>query len=77
MRPLAHHRDAVPHEDRFLLVVRDVEGGDREIAQQLLQLQARAFPQLGVEIADRLVHQEEARVAHDAAPDGHPLLLAA
>ena len=74
---IAHHRDAVPHEDRFLLVVGDVEGGDREIAQQLLHLHARAFAQLGVEIADRFVHQEEARVAHDAAPNRHPLLLAA
>jgi hypothetical protein len=73
---IPHHRDAVPHKDRFLLVMRDVEGGYRKVAQQLLQLQACAFPQLGVEIADWLVHQEEARVTHDAPPDSHSLLLA-
>ena len=33
--------------------------------------------QLGVEVAERLVHQEDARVAHHGAGESHALALAA
>jgi hypothetical protein len=37
----------------------------------------RVLEQLGVEVGERLVEQEQAGVPHDATADGHALLLAA
>ena len=44
---------------------------------QVLQLRAQRLAQLGVEVRQRLVHQEHRRVAHDRPADRHPLHLAA
>ena len=44
---------------------------------QLGDLGARRHAQLGVEVAERLVHQEDARVAHHGARQCHALALAA
>ena len=71
------HRHAVGERHRLFLVVRDVDRGDAERALQLLQLEARFEAQLGVEVGQRLVEQEEARLAHDGARQRDALLLAA
>ena len=42
---------------------------------QLHDLLPRARPQLGVEIAQWLVHQERPRLPHDGPPQRHPLPL--
>jgi hypothetical protein len=44
---------------------------------QALDLQLQVLPQLLVERAQRLVHQQDARVEHDRPRDRHALLLAA
>ena len=44
---------------------------------QALQLHAHLHPQLCVEVGERLVEQEHLRMAHDGAPDGDALALAA
>ena len=44
---------------------------------QLLHLAAHLDPQGGIEIGERLVEQEDLRLAHDGAADGDALLLAA
>ena len=44
---------------------------------QVLELGAQHLAQLGVEVRQRLVHQEDARLAHDGAADRHALHLAA
>ena len=44
---------------------------------QLGDLGARLHAQLGVEVGQRLVHQEDLRLAHDGAAQGHALALAA
>ena len=44
---------------------------------QPLDLGAHAVAELGVEVGERLVEQEQAGVAHDGAADGDPLALAA
>src|SRR5262249_15070122 len=72
-----HHDDAVRQRQRLGLVVGDVDRGDAEALLQLLELDAHALAQLGVEIAQRLVEQEDARLAHQAAGEGNALLLAA
>jgi len=74
---LAHDGDPVTQGDRLRLVVGDIDGGDGKAAQQTLDLNARGDAKFRVQVGEGLVEQEEARIAHDAAPDGHTLLLAA
>jgi len=72
---LAHDGDPVTQGDRLRLVVGDIDGGDGKAAQQTLDLNARGDAKFRVQVGEGLVEQEEARIAHDAAPDGHTLLL--
>jgi hypothetical protein len=57
------------------LVVGDVDGGDPQPPLQRRDLRARLHPQLGVQVRQRLVHQERLRLAHDRPPHRHPLPL--
>jgi hypothetical protein len=71
------HRDAVRQRQGLGLVVGDVDGGDADGALQPQQLAAHLFPQSGVEIAQRLVEQQQFRLADDRARESHTLLFAA
>ena len=55
--------DPVRHGHRLDLVVRHVDEGRAELAVKLRDLGAHVHAQLGVEVAERLVHQEDARAA--------------
>ena len=78
LQPAAlHHRDPVGEHHRLLLVVGDEDGGDAELALQPLDLGAGLDAQAGVEVGERLVHQEHGRVADHRAADGDALALAA
>ena len=68
-RPWRRGRDrlVVRHEDDALAVLM------REVAQQRDDL----IPGLAVEVASRLVGQDDARVIGERPGDGNPLLLAA
>ena len=57
--------------------MRDIDGRDPEPAVQLDQLRPRLHPQLGVEVGQRLVHQEHLRLADDGPAEGDALALAA
>ena len=72
-----HQRDPVAHGHGLDLVVGDVDRGDVEVVLHLGDLGAHLHPQLGVEVGQRLVHEEHLRLAHDRAAHGHPLALAA
>ena len=52
-----------------------IQGSDTEVLLQSPDLGAQFHPQLGIQIAQRLVEQEQRRCAHQGAGDGHPLLL--
>ena len=73
----AHHGDAVGHGERFFLVVRDVDGRDLELLLELADLGAHLHAQLGVEVGERLVEQQDLGLDHQAAGDGDALELAA
>ena len=73
----AEHGDPVPHGHRLDLVVRHVDRGDAEAALQLGDLAAGLHPQLGVQVGQRLVHQEHLRLAHDGPAHGDSLPLPA
>ena len=73
----AHDRDPVGEHHRLLLVVGDEHRRDAELALQPLDLGAGVDPQRRVEVGERLVHQEDGRIAHHGAADRHALALAA
>src|SRR5262249_32155383 len=75
--PGVEHRDAVPHCHCLYLIVGDV---DKRRSCRLVQagdLSPRLHPQLGIQVAKRLVEQEDLWLAHQRAPQRHPLPLAA
>ena len=71
------HGDPVAHRHRLDLVVGHVDGGDVQRVLDLGDLGAHLHAQLGVEVRQRLVHQERLRLAHDRPAHRHPLALAA
>ena len=74
--PVLQHRDAVAHRHRLDLVVGDVDRGDAEVALDAGDLGAHLDAELGVEVGQRLVHQERGRLAHDGTAHGDALALA-
>ena len=73
----AHDRHPVAHGHGLDLVVGDVERGHAHPALDAADLGAHLHAQLGVEVGERLVHQEHARLAHDGPAHGNALPLAA
>ena len=73
----AHHRDAVGERQRLDLVVGDVDHRVLELLVQPLDLDAQLGAQLGVEVRQRLVEQEDVDVAHQRPADRDALALAA
>src|SRR6185503_21188061 len=59
------------------LVVRDVQARRLEPPMQLLDLEAHLHAQLRVEVGQRLVEEEDGRLAHDRTAHRHPLTLSA
>src|SRR6266850_3891306 len=57
--PARHDRDPIRQAERLDLVVRDEEHGDAEPALQELQLDSHLLPELGVEVTERLVEQQQ------------------
>ena len=62
---------------RVLVVVRDEQGGQAELVQELLQLAAHGHLRMGIERRERLVEEEDARVAGERPREGDALALAA
>ncbi len=71
------HRDMVGERQRLGLVVGDIDEGDAGAALQALELDAHLLAQLGVEIGERLVEQQDLGLDHQAAGERDALLLAA
>ena len=72
----AHDGDPVAHRHRLGLVVRDVQRGDADAALNPTDLGAHLHAKLGVEVGQRLVHQEDAGLADDGAAHRDALTLA-
>src|SRR5581483_6895555 len=69
--------DAVCERRRVLEVVRDEDGRQRELGQQLLQLRADAGARVRVERRHRLVEQQDLGIACEGASERDALPLAA
>ncbi len=74
---MVENADLVAHGHRLDLVVGDEEKGRAELHLQVLELRAKRLAELGVEIGQRLIHEEGAGLAYDRAADRDPLHLAA
>ena len=72
-----HDDDPVAHRHRLGLVVGDVDEGGAQALVQLGDLRAHRGAQLGVEVGERLVEQEDRRVADHRAPERDALPLSA
>src|ERR1700677_1256933 len=55
----------------------DVDGSDARLLVDAAELRADLGAQLGVEVAERLVEQEQRRPEEERSGQRHPLLLAA
>ena len=72
-----HDYDAVAQGHGLGLVVRDVDEGSVDALTQLDDLRTHLVAQLGVQVGERFVHQEDLGAADDGAADGDALPLAA
>ena len=68
-------RDAVTHGEGLGLVVGDVDRGDAQRALERGDLGAGLHTELGVQVGQRLVHEEDLGLTHDGATHGHTLTL--
>ena len=71
------HRDPVAEVEGLLLLVGDEHGGDAHPPDRRPELAAGALAQGGIEVRERLVEQQHARLGGQGAGERHPLLLAA
>ena len=65
------------HGHRFDLIVGHIQRGDAQLPLQLHDLAAGVTAQLGIQVAERLIHQKDSWLPCNRPPQGHPLLLAA
>ena len=72
-----HDDDARAHGHSLGLVMRNVDEGRLQALMQLGDLGTHLHAQLGVEVGERFVHQEDLRVADDCTAEGDALTLTA
>ena len=73
--PVRHDRDAVGHRQGLLLIVRDVDEGDPDIALDPLQLHLESLAKLQVQRTERLVEQQDLGEVDERAGQSDALLL--
>ena len=71
------HQDAVGEKDRLVEIVGDEDDGDVDLAPDFQQMRLHRAARLRIERAERLVHQQDARLIGERAHDRHALLHAA
>src|SRR5690606_32705009 len=72
-----HHHYPVAERHRLGLVMGDVDSGGAELLLQPRHLGTHLYPQLGIQVGQRLVHEECLGIADNRPPHGHPLALPA
>jgi hypothetical protein len=73
---LVHHRDALCHRERLDLVMGHVDHRGPEPPMQAHEFRARRGTHLGVEVRERLVEEEDGRLADEGPRKGDALPLA-
>ena len=72
-----HDHDTVAESHGLGLVVSNIDERALDLVAQLDELGTHLVTQLGVQVGQRLVHQEDLRITHDGAADSDTLALAA
>ena len=75
-RALVHHRDLVGHGHALDLIVGHVDHGRAQFVLQALDFGAHVYAQEGVDVGERLIHEENYWFAHDRSAERDALLLA-
>src|SRR5215472_13413015 len=75
--PVAHDGNAASQRHRHGLIVGDEHCRGAQICLQPGQLNAHLDPEFGVQVGERLIHEEGLGIAYDRAPYGDALPLAA
>ena len=73
---IREHQHPVAHRERVVLVVGDVNKGGAKDVVKASQLLPHRDPQVGVQVAQRFIQQEDPRFADDGAAERNPLPLA-
>ena len=74
---VVHDDDDVGRGHGFGLIVGHVDRRVAELVVQPADLETHLLAQIGVEVGQRLVEQQDLRLDHQGAGQGHALLLAA
>ena len=72
-----HDHDTVAESHGLGLVVSNIDERTLDLVAQLDELGTHLVTKLGIQVGQRLVHQEDLGVTHDGAADGDALALAA
>ena len=75
--PVEHDGDAVGDHHRLRLIVGDIDRGDPDLLLQRAHIEAHLFPELGVQVGERLVEQQHVGSDDQGARKSRPLLLPA
>ena len=67
--------DAIAHRQGLGLIVGHVQGGDTQLALQGSNLGTGLDTELGVQVGQRLIHEEDLRLTDDCTTHGHTLTL--
>src|SRR5499427_3898477 len=73
--PLAHDGNAMPHSDRFILVVCDKNRGQTETVHKPFDLPTSLEPQGRIEVGERFIEEQDPRTVAEAARQGYALFL--
>lgn len=73
---MVHDDDLVAHLHGFQLVMRHIDGGRAHAIVQCPEFLGHMFAELGIECAERLVHEECLRPPHDGPAERHALAVA-
>ncbi len=75
--PGLHHADVVGEREGLVLVVRDEQGGGAGALEDVAQIEREPLAQVGVEVREGLVEQQDRRRRRQRARERDALLLAA
>ena len=74
---VVHHHDSIGQGHGFYLVMGHIHGGGFEALVQRLDLRAHRHAQLGIQVGQRFVEQEDLGISNNRATHGHTLALTA
>ena len=72
-----HDNDPVCQGDGLLMIVGHDDGGDAQLLLDALDLHLHLYPELGVQVGEGLIQQQNGGTGHQSPGQGHPLLLTA